>query len=376
MQTILPNPAPSQSYDRAEALARVRRERLQSGLLDLGLTLITIVLALLIGFVVMLIVGKDPVKAYEALLTGPLSRINRTGRWLEDATTLIILGLSVSIPFKARQFSLGAEGQLYIGALVSGVIAIYVPLPPVVAIIVPIACGIAAGFLLGLIPGAMKAYLNANEIVSTLMINAIVIRAYDFILTNFLTPPGAGFIVSKEIQPSSQLARLGDVFGLSLGRFNIGVIFTLLLVIVAWLLLNHTPFGYEVRVIGANEKFARYGGVNTRKTIMLAFAVGGAIAAVAGSHLALGIHQKLIQGISFGLAFEGIVVALLARNNPLLIPITGLFYSYLRVGGDIMEQQASVGSEIVQVIQAVIILLITAQLLNDFVKRRRAQQAG
>ncbi len=374
MQTTLPNPA--SGYDRAAELQRVRRERLQTALIDLSVTLITILVALLIGFLVLLIVGKNPVVAFQALLTGPLSRINRTGRWLEDATTLIILGLSVAIPFKARQFSLGAEGQLYIGALVSTVVAIYVPLPPVLAILVPIACGMAAGFLLGLIPGAMKAYLNANEIVSTLMINAIIIRAYDYILNYILTTPGSQTVTSADVQVFSQLARWGDMLNLSLGRFNIGIVFALLLVAGVWLLLSRTPFGYEVRMIGANEKFARYGGIDTKKVIMLSFAIGGAIAAVAGSHLALGVHHRLIPGISFGLAFEGIVVALLARNNPLLIPITGLFYSYLRVGGEIMETQASVGSEIVQVIQAVIILLITAQVLADWIKRRRARRVA
>ncbi len=374
MQTTLPNSA--SGYDRAAELQRVRRERLQTALIDLSVTLITILVALLIGFLVLLIVGKNPVVAFQALLTGPLSRINRTGRWLEDATTLIILGLSVAIPFKARQFSLGAEGQLYVGALVSTVIAIYVPLPPVLAILVPIACGMAAGFLLGLIPGAMKAYLNANEIVSTLMINAIIIRAYDYILTYILTAPGSQTVTSADVQVFSQLARWSDMLNLSLGRFNIGIVFALLLVAGVWLLLSRTPFGYEVRMIGSNEKFARYGGIDTKKVIMLSFAIGGAIAAVAGSHLALGVHRRLIPGISFGLAFEGIVVALLARNNPLLIPITGLFYSYLRVGGEIMETQASVGSEIVQVIQAVIILLITAQVLADWIKRRRARRVA
>ncbi len=375
MQTTLPNPA-SPSYDRAAELKRIKRERLQTSLIDLGVTLITIVIALLVGFLVLLIVGKNPVVAFESLLTGPLSRINRTGRWLEDATTLIILGLSVAIPFRARQFSLGAEGQLYTGALVAAIVAIYVPLPPVLAIIVPIVCGMAAGFLLGIIPGAMKAYLNANEIVSTLMINAIILRAYDYILTYVLTTPGSQTVRSADVQLFSQLARWGDILSLNLGRFNIGIIFAVLLALGVWLLLYRTPFGYEVRMIGANEKFARYGGIDTKKVIMLSFAIGGAIAAVAGAHLAMGVHRRLIPGISFGLAFEGIVVALLARNNPLLIPITGLFYSYLRVGGEIMEQQASVGSEIVQVIQAVIILLITAQVLAEWIKRRRARRVA
>lgn len=339
-------------------------------MIDFSVTLGTIALALLVGFLVMLIVGKDPLLAYSSLLSGPLSRSNRAGRWIEDATTLIILGLSVSIPFRARQFSLGAQGQMFIAAMIAAVVAIYLPMPPVVAVLLPLAAAMVAGFLAGLLPGLMKAYLNANEIVSTLMLNAVIVLLYDFLLTNVFTPPGSQSLRSELIQPSSMLLRLTAIFGVNLGRANLAVLFVAILVIAVWALLNRTPFGYEIRTIGANEKFARYGGINTRRTIALSFAIGGAIAAVAGAHLVLGVHQRLIPGIAAGLGFEGIVVALLARNNPLFIPIAGVFYSYLRVGGDIMEQEAAVGAEIVQVIQAVIILLLTAQVLVDYVKAR------
>jgi simple sugar transport system permease protein len=360
------------TFDRAAALKRVLAERRRSMLIDLSITLLTILLALGLGFIVMLIVGKDPIKAYTTLLTWPSGPWFRTGRWLEDATSLILLGLSVSIAFRARQFSLGAEAQLYMGVLVGGAIAIYVPLPPGLAIIVPAIAAMIAGFLVGIIPGLMKAHLNANEIVSTLMINAIVVRVYDYILTFFLTPQGSQTRESLPVLENAILTKLGDLLGISFGRVNIGVIFPMLAVIGVWLLMTRTKFGYEVRTIGANEKFARYGGIDTKKSIIYAFAIGGAIAALAGLHLVLGVHRKMIPGISAGLAFEGITVALLARNNPLLVPVTGLFYAYLRTGGDIMEQQASVGSEIVQVIQAVIILLITAQVLVQWVKNRRS----
>lgn len=342
--------------------------------IDLSITLFTILLSLAIGFVVMLVVGKDPIKAYTTLLTWPSGPLFRVGRWLEDATSLVLLGLSVSIAFRARQFSLGAEGQLYMGVLVAGLIAIYVPLPPVVAVIVPVLAAMVTGYLIGLLPGLMKAHLNANEIVSSLMINAIVVRFYDYVLTFFLTPEGSQTRESLVVMDNSMLARLGDIFGLSFGRVNLGILITGLAVTAVWILMTRTKFGYEVRTIGANEKFARYGGIDTKRSIVSAFAIGGAIAALAGVHLLLGVHRKMIPGIGFGLAFEGITVALLARNNPLLIPITGLFYAYLRTGGDIMEQQASVGSEIVQVIQAVIILLITAQVLVQWVKNRRAPE--
>ncbi|MCL6510965.1 MAG: ABC transporter permease [Anaerolineae bacterium] len=367
MQATLPT---TPSFDRAAERARVQRERRRTAMIDVLVTLGTIALALLVGFLVMLIVGKDPILAYSSLLGGPLSRTNRTGRWIEDATTLIILGLSVSIPFRARQFSLGAQGQMFMAAMIAAVIAIYVPMPPLVAVLLPLAAAMLAGFLVGLLPGLMKAYLNANEIVSTLMLNAVVVLLYDFLLTNVFTPPGSQSLRSEAIQAGSMLARFTTLLGVNLGRANLAVLFAAILVVAVWALLNRTPFGYEIRTIGANEKFARYGGINTRRAIALSFAIGGAIAAVAGVHLVLGVHQRLIPGIAAGLGFEGIVVALLARNNPLLIPITGLFYSYLRVGGDIMEQEAAVGTEIVLVIQAVIILLLTAQVLVNYVKSR------
>jgi simple sugar transport system permease protein len=361
------------SFDRAAERARVEQERRRAVVIEVLVTLGTIALALLIGFLVMLIVGKDPITAYSALLSGPLSRSNRFGRWIEDATTLIILGLSVSIPFRARQFSLGAQGQMYFAAMVAAVIAIYLPMPPLVAIVLPLVAGMMAGFLVGWLPGAMKAYLGANEIVSTLMFNAVIVLFYDLVLNRVLTRQGAQAIQSDTIQAGSELARFSDLLGASLGRANLAVVLVIALVGAVWVLLNRTPFGYEVRMIGANEKFARYGGIDTKRVIALSFAVGGAIAAVAGVHLVLGVHRRLIPGIAAGLGFEGIIVALLARNNPLLIPFTGLFYSYLRVGGDIMEQEASVGTEIVLVIQAVIILLLTAQVLVSYVKQRSAR---
>ncbi len=362
------------AFDRTESKARVAAERRRSALIDLFVTLATILFALGLAFLVLLITGKDPFAAYNALLTAPVTRMNRFGNFLEEATTLILLGLAISIPFRARQFSLGAEGQIYVGALVAALLAIYIPMPPVIGIIVPVLGAMLVAFALGLLPGWMKAYLNANEIVSTLMINAIVIRFYDFLLTNVLAQKGQGYIRSEDIPDNSMFPRLGDMLGVSLSRFNLAFILVIIMVVLVWLLIQRTTLGYEIRMVGSNEKFARYGGINTKRTIMLSFALGGAVAALAGVHLAMGIQGKLISGLSAGLGFEGIVVALLARNNPLLIPITGLFYAYLRVGGSSMETQSSVGSELVLIIQAVIILLVTSQVLVDFIKRRRTTE--
>ncbi|MFN8527201.1 MAG: ABC transporter permease [Anaerolineae bacterium] len=306
--------------------------------------------------------------AYQAFLLGPLGRVNRWAVWIQDALTLILVGLAISIVFRARQFSLGAEGQLYFGALVSGMIALASGNLPV-WLVIPIALigAMTAGFLWGLLPGILKAYLGANELVSTLMLNAIATRFYEMVLTFQLKPPDAGYTSSADFPASGQLPVIVDGT-----QVTIAVFVVIIAVIAVWLLMTRTPLGYEIRTVGNNLKFANYGGINTKRTIMLAMAVSGIVAGLAGAHLAMGIHRMLILNISIGLAFEGVVVALLARNNPLVIPFTGLLYAYLRSGAQFMERDANVSFEVVRIIQAVIILLITADALLSFLQTRRA----
>jgi simple sugar transport system permease protein len=310
--------------------------------------------------------------AYNAFLFGPLSRLNRWVIWIRDALTLIMLGLAVAIVFRAEQFSLGAEGQLYFGALVSAVIGLsFGNVPKSILVPVALLSAATAGFLWGLLPGALKAYLGANELVSTLMLNTIATRFYEMVLTFQLKPPDAGYTSSEWIPDNGLLTPIIDVSG---DQITIAVYILIALVVLTWLLIQRTPLGYEIRMIGANIKFANYGGVNTRRTIMLAMAISGAVAGLTGAHLAMGIHRKLILNISVGLAFEGVVVALLARNNPLVVPFTGLLYAYLRTGAQMMERDANISAEVVRIIQAVVILLITAEALVAFFQQRRLRQ--
>jgi len=308
--------------------------------------------------------------AYEAFLLGALGRVNRWAIWIQDALTLILVGLAIAIVFRARQFSLGAEGQLYLGALVSGALVLSSShLPPLVLIPLALLGAMAAGFVWGLLPGALKAYLGANELVATLMLNTIAIRFFELVLTMQLKPPGAGYNSSAPFAPSGQLPSI-----VANTQVTIAVFLVIIAVVAVWLLITRTPLGYEIRMVGANRRFADYGGINTRRTIMLSMAVSGIVAGLAGAHLSMGIFRQLISGLSFGLAFEGVVVSLLARNNPLVIPFTALLYAYLRSGAQFMERDANVSFEVVRIIQAVIILLITAEALVAYFQTRQMQR--
>ncbi len=305
--------------------------------------------------------------AFEALLLGPIERVNRWGVWIQDAITLILLGLSFAIVFRAQQFSLGAEGQLYFGALVSGIIALNSPhIPGIILIPFIILASGTAGFIYGLIPGALKAYLGANELVSTLMLNVIATRFFEMVLNFQLKPSNAGYVASSKFTENAILPVIVEKT-----QVTIGVFVVVIVIFISWLLIRRTPLGYEIRIIGSNLKFADYGGVNSRRTIMLVMAISGIVAGLAGMHLATGIHRQLILNISFALAFEGVVVALLARLNVLVVPFTGLLYAYLRAGAQFMERDANVSFEVVRMIQAIIILLITAEALVTFFQQRQ-----
>lgn len=341
--------------------------------------LLAISIALIIGFIITLLVSKDPFEAYKMFLIGPLTRLNRAGEWIKESITLMLLGLSVALVFRANLFSLGAEGQMLMGALTSGVIALFVPLPGYLRIPLALIVAGASGFIWGAIPGFLKAKLKANEIVSTLMLNAIALRFYDYILIFFIKKPGAGYNASDFFPKDGALPTfipnvpfLQDAYQLFNSKANVTIMLyiALIAVYVVWRLMFRTPYGYELRMLGANQNFASYGGIDTKRTIVLTFAISGILAGLAGAHLGMGIHQKLIANITVSLAFEGIVVALLARNNPLMVPISALAYGYLRAGADFMERSSDVSREMVLIIQALIILLVTAERILPMVKQR------
>jgi general nucleoside transport system permease protein len=341
--------------------------------------LLAVTISLVLGFIITLLVSEDPFGAYRAFLFGPVSRLNRAGEWIKESITLALLGLSVALVFKAELFSLGAEGQMLLGALVSGSIALFVPLPGIIRIPLALLAAMLVGFLFGVIPGLLKAHLNANEIVSTLMLNAIALKFYDYILIFFIKPEGAGYNASDFFPKEGtlpvfvpNLPFLSDIYQLFNTKADVSIMLYIVIAAIFGVgyLMFRTPFGYELRMLGANIKFARYGGINTKRTVVLVFAISGALAGLAGAHLGMGVHAKLIANITVSLAFEGIVVALLARNNPYAVPFSALAYGYLRAGADIMERSSDVSREMVLIIQAIIILLVTAERVLPVIQQR------
>jgi len=331
---------------------------------------LTVAAALVIGFGIMLLITPQPLVAYNALLTGPLSLQRRWGSWLDDALSLMIVGLAITVVFRAQLFSLGAEGQLYLGALAAGLVALFVTgLPPLLHLGLAVLAACITGMLWSLIPGLLRAYLDANELVASLMLNQVGILLYGMAIER-LRPKGASSNASAFFPESALFTPI-----VSDTRVTTALFVVVLAVGLVWLLIRRTPLGFEIRMLGSNPNFARYGGINVKQTVVRAMAISGILGGLTGAYMALAIHRRLPQSVTSGLTFEGIVVALLARNDPLAVPAMALLYAYLRAGAPIMQSDAGVSLEIVRVIQAVIILLFTAEGLVNLFRARRKRSA-
>jgi len=340
--------------------------------------LLALGIGLSLGFILTLFVSEEPIEAYKAFLTGPLSRLNRIGDWLEESLSLIFLGLAATIVFSAKQFYLGYEGQMILSALASGTVAIYFPAPSAIRIPVAFLAGIIVATLWSVIPALLKAYLDANVLISSLMMNTIALRLFEYLLRTFLQLPNTNGIMSEQIPDEGRLSSfipnlpfLAETRAAWSKATNVSwmLYVAIAAVILAYVLMYKTKFGYEIRAVGANEKFAKYGGVNVKKTIVASILISGIFSGLAGAHLVMGIIERIIQGMGFGFGFEGINVSILAAGNPLGVPVAGLFYGYLRSGADVMERSSDVSRELVFVVQAAVLLLLTAERLLPTVQQ-------
>ncbi len=338
--------------------------------LEIGGIAAAVLTALVCGFIVILLTSSVPFTAISALLLDPVSNIFNIGTILNKAVPLILTGLALSVVFQSGVFSMGAEGQLYVGGFLGALAAVYIHgLSPWIHLPLVLVCAIAGGALFGAIPGLLKAYLNANEIVTTLMLNFVAILTTSYLVNNpFKAPGGGGYarmsIISKDIQ-------LGKIIpGMSA---HAGILIALAAVAAVFVLLYKTSIGYELRLVGKNGHFARYGGIATRKIIVVSVMISGALAGLAGIVEILGIHHTYKDSFSLGLGFDGIIIALLARNHPIGVLIAALFYAYLQVGAQTMQVGSDMPREVAVIIQVLLVLLVTAQAIFTYIKQRYAK---
>ena len=335
-----------------------------------------LLLALAIAFVMLCLVSSEPVNALRQLLTGALpeprwsadggfsvGRLARFGAVLEKTALLTLLGLGVLFGLRARQFSMGADGQMMLAALAA--LATGVALPPLggASWLVAGVVAVAVGFAFGLLPGLLKVRFEANEIVSSLMLNIVALQAYRWIVGQGFNDPAAGFLATPALAAAARPPLLAG--------FSVLLALIVLAPWAAGFLLNRSTVGYELRVVGDAPAFARQAGLPVGRSIVLAMAIGGGFAGGAGWLLSHGLLGRLPADLPPGLGFEGLVVALLAANEPRRVPWAAFGYALLEGGAQAMERASDVPREMVLVIQALVVLAVVSVRLDPLAALRR-----
>lgn len=341
---------------------------------ELVRTLAAVLLSLLIGFIFIVLVSKDPVGAYRLFIIGPLARISRVAEWLNASIPLLFAGLAVAIVFQANQFSIGAEGQFLIGALGATMVALSFPEVKVVHLLVVILAGMFCGALWGMIPGLLSGYGlkegdNFGVLVVSIMMNFIGFYTAYYTINNHFRDIYAGFMASPFIPSTSCLPFLSARY-----RINGGLIVALIVAGLIWYFLYRTKWGYEIRMVGTNISFASFNGINVKRVIIYSNVISAAVAGLAGAIEVAGLHHRYLWQSMPGYGFDGVIIALIARNNPALVPMSALFVAYLRTGGRVMERGSDVSAEMAMVLESVIVLLVTAEALLNLWQRKRVKR--
>lgn len=358
------------------------RQRVRSGAVRAWryttLPILAIVLALALAAVVIIVssvfTGDGfqpllPLSAYLSLVQGAFGNENALLNTLVDAAPLMFGGLAVGLGFKAGLFNIGVAGQFLVGAFAAAVVgASLASAPMVLAMPLALIAGGVTGAFYGFIPGYLKARTGAHEVVTTIMLNSTAALLLTWAVTDLVRAKGFSFPRTADIGNAHLPVLLGR-------NLHLGIPLALLAIFIVRYLLERTTIGFEIRTVGQNPNAARYAGIKPVFIIPLTMSLGGLLGGLAGAVQMLGVIGFYAPGITASVGFDSIAVALLGRSNPIGILFAALLFGAFRAGAPLMQINTSVPIEVIDIIQALIILFLAADLIVRRVFRIRAARS-
>ena len=366
----------------------MKHELSKSWITQILVLLAALVCALLVGAVFILLANSNPLKAYGVMFSGPFSSKFGISETLVRAAPLLLVGLGIVISFRSGILNIGAEGQILIGAITAAAAATFFPHWPAFFLLpLVLVAGFAGGAFWGGIAGWLKARLAVNEILSTVMLNQIAAQVYIFLIRGPLIDPEQLAYGTR----APQTALLPEGIWLSRllpgTRLHTGLILAVGLAVLVYLFLWRTTIGYRMRAVGAGPDAARYGGIRVEFYLVLAMALAGGLAGVAGSVEVLGVHHRALEDISAGYGFSGIVAALFGRLHPLGTIPAAILFGALILGADMMQRAVNIPAAIVMAVQGLVILFVVSsdiflrkpgyakEMLGSIFSKKKAKEA-
>jgi len=370
-------PPTAQEIQEAEKRFALEQERFQRWV-RIATPFVSVLIAVLIGSLVILASGEDPIAAFSAMFTGAFGGPRQIGETLLRATPLIFTGLAVAYGFRSGLFNIGAEGQLFLGGMAAAFVGIKVAgLPWAIAIPAILISAFLAGAAWAFIPALMKARIGAHEVITTMMFSFIGRYLVSWIITGPFKAEGQ-IPQTPELPIMSRLPRVSEVFTfIPQNRAHFGIILGVIAAVVVWWILKYTVLGFEARAVGFNPSASETGGVSVAATTIKSLCFSGALAGLAGATEVMGVHYRLFDQFSSGFGFTGIAVALLAKNNPLGVIGAAILFGALSAGAGTMQLEAGVSQKVIAIIQGTIIFLVGAETIVSWtVSRFRRTKGG
>lgn len=344
-----------------------------SRLIDALLPVFATLAALILGAIMLLFLKVNPIEAYKALWDGAFGNPNAFAETLVKATPLLLVAIGICISFRGDVINIGGEGQMIIGAIFATWVGLtFTDLPGWVAITLALLAGFVGGAIWGGIPGFLKAYFRVNEILSTVMMNAIAVQLMNFLLRGPMIDPSQAEVASK----IPQTARLLEAFQLPRlipTRLHLGALIAVVLAILVYILLWRTTLGYRIRAVGQNPHASRYAGIKIQRYMVLALLLSGAFAGLAGATQVYGVNYRMItdgssSGFTGSAGFNGIVAALFGQLHPVLSIPASILFGALLVGANKMQRVVQVPSALVIALNGLVVVFVVS---SEIWRRRR-----
>ena len=333
--------------------------------------------ALLIGALMIWMLGENPIEAYAALLKGALGSKNALADTIVKATPLLLVGIGICIAYRGGVINIGGEGQLIAGAILATFVGLQFP-EGSRYLVVPLAllAGFIGGAIWGGIPGVLKAYFNVNEILSTIMMNAIAVQGMNYLLRGPMIDP-VQLQASSKIPQTARLARAFDLPRLVPTRLHMGALIAIILAILVYFFLWRTTIGYRIRAVGLNPHAATYGGISVKRYIVLSLLLSGAFAGIAGAIQVFGVHHRMFTdgsatGFTGSAGFNGIVAALFGQLHPIGTIPASFFFGALIVGANAMQRAMQVPSALITAVNGlVVVFVVSSEIFRKKLARKK-----
>ena len=335
--------------------------------------LVAVGIAYAIALVTLFLISEDPVYIIQQFVLGPFSSVRRVGSIINQAIPFVFTGLCFCFMYEVNKFNLAGEGIFMFAGCMSTLVAVNLgeglPFPLMVLILMVV--GAITGIVMIAIPALLDAKFKANIVVVSLMLNSILVFLSIWVLKYQMRDPSIGAMGSY---PLPDNAVLPNIFGKF--RIQSGLFFAIIAVILVAILFYKMVFGYKMRVVGSNPLFAKACGINMMGTIVAAQLIGGALAGMGGTCEILGNYDRFKWTASTQHGFDGLMVAVLARRNPLLVPVAALLLSYIRIGANVVNSKGDIPTEFITVIQGIVILLVAAEEFMGGFKKKMIYKAA